>query len=132
MILIGLYTRAWTQCVPCPKQQQCWLPAPRKHDARSPSSSPVPVSTSAKHSRVTGPAVVNNMVDALLHMANSFNGRDAALAMPTCHARAVKAVSADKSLSQGDRVKAIQLFTTDIAVCNSYMAIDVGKFEMTF
>ncbi|TFK81401.1 hypothetical protein K466DRAFT_502170, partial [Polyporus arcularius HHB13444] len=107
-------------------------PAPRKHNARSPSSSPVPVSTLAKRSRVTGPAAMNNMVDALLHMAKSLNGRDAALATPTRRARAVKTVSADKSLLQGDRVKAIQLFTTDIAVCDSYMATDDKEIHDDF
>ena len=94
-----------------------------KH-ARSPSSSLVCASASAKCDRVTGPVAVNHMADALSQMATSFNAGDVLIASPTHRTKAVRTVSADKTLMQHERVKAICLFTADIALCNSYLAIN--------
>ncbi len=96
----------------------------RDKRSRSPSSSPVRPSASTKRGRMTGPVAVNNVADALSLMAGSFRAADAAIATPTRRSKAVKTVSTDASLSQRDRVKAIRLFTQDIALCDSYLAID--------
>lgn len=67
---------------------------------------------------------VNNMAGAVVQMASTFNSATGDLATPRRRSKAVKAVVGDESLSREDRVKAIRLFTADIAMCDSYLAID--------
>ena len=54
------------------------------------------------------------------------------LATPTRRARAVKRVVSDKSLSTPSRVKATVLFSRDIAVCDTYLAIDDPDVRKAF
>lgn len=72
------------------------------------------------------------MADALSQMASTFHAGDVGIASPTRRTKAVQAVTTDKSLSQGDQVKAIHLFTQNIALCDSYLAINDADLRNAF
>ncbi|TFK86406.1 hypothetical protein K466DRAFT_600361 [Polyporus arcularius HHB13444] len=90
---------------------------------RSPSSSPIP-SASAKHSRITGPVAVNNVAGAMSQIANSIGASATEIATPTRRQKAVRTVAADKSLASNVKLRALKLFSRDIAICDSYLAIE--------
>lgn len=99
-------------------------PTQRKRKAASPAlESPAP-SASTKRVRITGPVAVNNVADAMSQVASTFGTAATEIATPTRRARAVKTLTADKTLSPAVRLKALRLFTKDIAVCDSYLAIE--------
>ena len=73
--------------------------------------------------RLTGPVAVNNMAGAVWQMASSLSTSTTAIATPIRRTKAGKMVSDDDSLTEHVQISAITLFTKDIAVCNSYLAI---------
>lgn len=67
---------------------------------------------------------VQGLAGAVAQMASSLGSASALIATPTRRSKAVRTVSTDETLCREDRKAAIKLFTTDIALCDSYLAIE--------
>lgn len=87
---------------------------------------------STKRQRITGPVAVNNVAGAMSQVAATFGTTAMEIATPTRQQRAVQMVSADKTLSIPIRLRAMKLFTKDIAVCDSYLAIKDADLRNSF
>lgn len=94
------------------------LPSRKESKSRKQAASP-DEHTSAKKSRISGPAAVSDVASALRKMASSFNDVDNGdPSTPQCRSMAIRAVKKDQ-----ERIKAMSLFKRDIAAADLYLAI---------
>ena len=96
------------------------------------SGSPIHTSASASRARLTGPITVHKMANAVSEVALSLAVSARDLATPTRRQKAVGMVADDKTLSQEVRLSAMSLFTKDIAMCDSYLAIKDPELRNKF
>ncbi|KAG1864778.1 hypothetical protein DFJ58DRAFT_714945 [Suillus subalutaceus] len=107
-----------------------------KH-GRAPSVSPTSTGVHKKCSNVklTGPAAILGVADALESVATSFTAPTSFLddvpSTPKRRINAIQAVCTDASLSSDERAKVVALFTKDVAIADAYTAIsDVSLRSM--
>jgi hypothetical protein len=82
---------------------------------------------------LTGPLAVQHVADALSSVASSLSGCDnQGFGTPQRRTRAIKAVAADQSLTQGEQIKAMRLFRKDIASADTYLAIDDPELRSAY
>jgi hypothetical protein len=104
---------------------------------RAPSVSPTSTGVHKKcsHAKLTGPAAILGVADALESVAMSFtaptNFLDDVPSTPKCHINAIQAVCTDASLSSDERANVVALFTKDVTIADAYTAIsDVPLHSM--
>jgi hypothetical protein len=97
--------------------------------ARAPSESPISTGIHKKRSnaKLTGPAAILGVADALESVATSFTAPTSFLddvpSTPKRRINAIQAVCTDASLSSDERAKVVALFTKDVAIADAYSAI---------
>ena len=68
-----------------------------------------------------------DVADALCHIATSLTpsvSTTDALATPQCRTAAIRVVTKDKNLTAEEKVKVMRLFQEDMAIADSYLAIE--------
>ncbi|KAG1822596.1 uncharacterized protein BJ212DRAFT_1262988, partial [Suillus subaureus] len=107
-----------------------------KH-GHAPSVSPTSTGVHKKCSNVklTGPAAILGVADALESVAMSFTTPTSFLddvpSTPKCRINAIQAVCTDATLSSDECAKVVALFTKDVAIADAYTAIsDVSLCSM--
>jgi hypothetical protein len=104
---------------------------PRK--CEQPDSDVLYSSAHPKRIRLTGPVAVNGVADAIRDLAKTFKADNMSTSSasttntidtPIRRCMAVKTVSADPTLTQNERAKAIRLFRKDVAIADSYNDIE--------
>jgi hypothetical protein len=107
-----------------------------KH-GRAPSVSPTSTGVHKKcsHAKLTGPAAILGVADALKSVATSFttptNFLNDVPSTLKCCINAIQAVCTDASLSSDKCAKVVSLFTKDVAIADAYTAIsDVPLHSM--
>lgn len=77
--------------------------------------------------KLTGPAAILGVADALESVATSFTAHTSFLddvpSTPKCRINAIQAVCVDTSLSSDERASVVALFTKDVAIADAYTAI---------
>ena len=105
---------------------------PRK---RAASLALTPASKRTRKTKLTGPAAVTGVADALHYVAMEFstgNSASSAPATPQHRTAAICAVTTDKNLTRDEQVKLMALFITNIAAADSYLAIDDVELRTEF
>ena len=105
---------------------------PRK---RAASPAPTPASKRTCKTKLTGPAAVADVADALRYVATQFATGDSANNAPATPQRrtaAIRAVTTDKNLTREEQVELMALFVTNIAAADSYLAIDDAELRTEF
>lgn len=77
------------------------------------------------HGKLTGPAAILGVADALEAVTTSFNapGVDDVPSTPKRCISAIQAICTDTSLSSDERAKVVALFAKDVAIADAYTAI---------
>ena len=103
------------------------VPDSRKRSAVSPG----PFSQK-KRGKLTGPVAVGSVADAVRAVADSISGNDGLSNTPERRTRAVKVIQDDASLSVPEHISGIRLFTKNIAVADSYLALTNTEMRTEF
>ncbi|KAJ8594106.1 hypothetical protein M405DRAFT_730329 [Rhizopogon salebrosus TDB-379] len=105
----------------------------RKHAA---SATPVSNAKRARKAKVTGPAAVVEVADALrfaaTHLTTSEAINNAPPSTPQRRTTAIRAVTTDAYLTRPEQVQLMSLFVTNIAAADSYLAIDDAELRTEF
>jgi hypothetical protein len=103
-------------------------PAPVKSRRKRAASVPATPASSKKKSRPSGPVAIMDVADALRHVATSLTPSESmstdALATPQRRTAAIRVVTKDKSLTPEEQVRVMRLFREDMAIADSYLAIE--------
>ena len=85
-----------------------------------------------KRGRVSGPEAVSDVAAALRDVASSFTNTDEAQTTPKRLTSAIRMVEHDDDLSQYERVQVMRLFRKEMAVADSYLAIEDKETRTMF
>ena len=103
------------------------------------SSAPTPSASEAKRAcktKLTGPAAVSDVADALRFAATHLTANDAASSAepstPQCCTTAICAVTTDTNLTRAEQIKLVGLFIKNIAATGSYLAVDDAELCTEF
>jgi len=113
-------------------------PAPSALSSRKRSLSSVPVSDTkrARKTKITGPAAVADVADALRfvasHLASSDEANNGPPSTPQRRTTAIRAVTTDKNLTHPEQLQLMGLFVSNIAAADSYLAIDDVELRTEF
>jgi len=93
-------------------------------------------SKQAHKTKLTGPAAISEVADALHFVAMHLTTNDAASSAepstPQCCTTAIRAVTTDTNLTCAEQIKLMGLFVKDIAAADSYLAIDDVELHTEF
>ncbi|KAG1720031.1 uncharacterized protein EDB91DRAFT_1065081 [Suillus paluster] len=108
---------------------------PKRGHAPSVSPASTGVHQKCSNAKLTGPAAILGVADALESVATSFTAPTSFLddvpSTPKRRINVIQAVCADASLSSDERAKVVALFTKDVAIADAYTAIsDVPLHSM--
>jgi hypothetical protein len=90
----------------------------------------------ARKTKLTGPAAVSEVADALRFVATHLATNDAASSAepstPQRRTATIRAVTKDANLTRSEQIKLMGLFVKDIAAADSYLAIDDAELRTEF
>ena len=94
-----------------------------------------PASKRTHKTKLTGPAAVADVADALCYVATQLATGDSANSAPAAPQRrtaAICVVTMDKNLTCDEQVELMALFVTNIAAADSYLAINDAELHTEF
>lgn len=77
-----------------------------------------------KRGRASGPAAVMDVADAIRGMASSLTSGDGTKTSPQRRTSAVQEIARNKNFTLQERVQALKLFRGDIAIADTYLAVE--------